>query len=68
MQQLATGPDAVLLHDIRMSATRVLTGFILSAVVAVPFGLVMGMNSVVRAALNPVISIIRPLPALSWIP
>ncbi len=68
MQQLATGPDAVLLHDIRMSSTRVLTGFILSAVVAVPFGLVMGMNSVVRAALNPVISIIRPLPALSWIP
>ncbi|MEE9591164.1 MAG: ABC transporter permease [Thermodesulfobacteriota bacterium] len=68
MQQLATGPDAVLLHDIRMSSTRVLTGFILSAVVAVPFGLVMGMNSVVRAALNPIISIIRPLPALSWIP
>jgi taurine transport system permease protein len=68
MQQLATGPDAVLLHDIRMSATRVLTGFILSVMVAVPLGLVMGMNSIVRAALNPIVSIIRPLPALSWIP
>ncbi|MGB9498256.1 MAG: hypothetical protein ACKVE4_00580 [Dissulfuribacterales bacterium] len=28
----------------------------------------MGVSSVVRAILNPVISIIRPLPALSWIP
>ncbi|MFQ5586466.1 MAG: ABC transporter permease [Thermodesulfobacteriota bacterium] len=68
MGQMATGPDAVLLHDIRMSASRVLTGFVISAVVGVPFGLVMGMSPVVRAALNPIISIIRPLPALSWIP
>ena len=68
MEALATGPDAVLWHDVRMSATRVLAGFALSAVVGVPFGLVMGVSPVVRAALNPVISIIRPLPALSWIP
>jgi taurine transport system permease protein len=68
MQQLSTGPDAVLWHDIRMSATRVLTGFLLSAVVGVPLGLIMGMSPTIRAALNPIISIIRPLPALSWIP
>lgn len=68
MRALATGPDAVLWHDVRMSATRVLAGFALSAAVGVPFGLVMGVSPVVRAALNPIISIIRPLPALSWIP
>jgi taurine transport system permease protein len=68
MGQLAGGPDAVLWHDIRMSATRVLTGFLLSAVIGVPAGLLMGMNPVVRAVLNPIVSIIRPLPALSWIP
>jgi taurine transport system permease protein len=51
-----------------MSATRVLTGFALSALIGVPLGLVMGMSHWVRAALNPVVSIIRPLPALSWIP
>ncbi len=66
--QMTTGEDAVLLHDIRMSATRVLTGFLLSVVVGVPLGLIMGMSPIVRAALNPIISIIRPLPALSWIP
>jgi taurine transport system permease protein len=65
---MATGPDAVLIHDIKMSASRVLTGFVISAVVGVPVGLVMGMSQVVRALLNPIISIIRPLPALSWIP
>jgi taurine transport system permease protein len=68
MVQLASGPDAVLWHDIRMSASRVLTGFALSALVGVPMGLVMGMSPLVRAALNPIVSIIRPLPALSWIP
>jgi taurine transport system permease protein len=66
--QMTTGKDAVLLNDIKMSATRVLAGFTLSVLIGVPFGLVMGMNSTIRAALNPIISIIRPLPALSWIP
>lgn len=68
MLDLASGPDAVLWHDIRMSATRVLTGFALSALVGVPLGLLMGMSPAVRAALSPIVSIIRPLPALSWIP
>ncbi len=68
MGELATGPEAVLWHDVKMSASRVLTGFLLSAMVGVPCGLLMGVNPTVRAALNPIISIIRPLPALSWIP
>jgi taurine transport system permease protein len=68
MLDLSTGPDAVLLEDVRISATRVLTGFLLSALVGVPCGLLMGMSRTVRAALNPIVSIIRPLPALSWIP
>jgi taurine transport system permease protein len=68
MADMAGGEDAVLLHDVRMSAQRVLAGFALSAVIGVPLGLVMGMSARVRALLNPVVSIIRPLPALSWIP
>ena len=68
MISMASGPDAVLWHDIRVSATRVMAGFVLSTLIGVPVGLVMGMSSLVRAALNPIISIIRPLPALSWIP
>jgi len=66
--QLTAGKDSILLNDIKMSATRVMAGFLLSVLVGVPFGLVMGMSSSVRASLNPIISLIRPLPALSWIP
>ena len=66
--EMTTGKDAVLLNDIKMSASRVLMGFMFSVLIGVPFGLVMGMSSIVRAALSPIISIIRPLPALSWIP
>ncbi len=66
--QMTTGEDAVLISDIKISATRVLMGFGLSVIIGVPCGLILGMNSIIRAALNPIISLIRPLPALSWIP
>jgi taurine transport system permease protein len=65
---MAAGEERVLLHDIWKSATRVLIGFLLASMAGVPLGLLMGMSKYVRAALNPIISIIRPLPALSWIP
>lgn len=68
MISMASGPDAVLWGDIRVSASRVMAGFVFSTLVGVPLGLIMGVSSLVRAALNPIISIIRPLPALSWIP
>ena len=68
MVEMAFGPRAVLADDIKMSASRVLAGFLLSAAIGVPCGLVMGVNPYIRAALNPIVSLIRPLPALSWIP
>jgi len=43
MTQLAGAPDAVLWTDVEMSATRVFTGFVLSALVGIPLGLLMGM-------------------------
>ena len=66
--QMATGEDPVLLGDIGISSVRVLTGFFFSVLVGVPLGLMLGMSSFFRALAAPVISLIRPLPALSWIP
>ena len=66
--EMTTGKDAVLLHDIYMSATRVLAGFFLGILAALPLGLVLGMSPRIRALCNPIVSFIRPLPALSWIP
>ncbi len=56
------------LDDMLVSGRRVLLGFLLSTLVGVPVGLFMGVNRWVKAAFAPIISIIRPLPALSWIP
>jgi|SRR5579883_2857061 len=54
--------------DALASGTRVLVGFSLSAAVAVPLGIVLGTSPSLKAAFDPVLSIIRPLPSLSWIP
>ncbi|NIR89353.1 MAG: ABC transporter permease [Gammaproteobacteria bacterium] len=51
-----------------ISAQRVLAGFFLSAAAAIPLGILLGASRVLKAMLDPVISIIRPLPSLSWIP
>lgn len=60
--------NPVLLVDIVVSAKRVLVGFAISALVGVPLGILMGIAPTLKALLDPIISIIRPLPAMSWIP
>ena len=60
--------NGVLPTDVAVSAGRVLVGFALSCAVAVPLGLAVGCSRMLRAIVEPVVSIIRPLPSLSWIP
>lgn len=60
--------NGVILADILDSTRRVLVGFGLATVVAIPLGIVMGTSRLAKAVFDPLISIIRPLPALSWIP
>lgn len=55
-------------NNILMSTLRVLVGFSLAVVVTVPLGVMFGAFPVLRAFFDPVLSIIRPLPSLSWIP
>jgi taurine transport system permease protein len=57
-----------LYHDVTVSAGRVLVGFALSTAVAVPLGLAIGCSRTLKAVFGPIVSIIRPLPSLSWIP
>jgi taurine transport system permease protein len=51
-----------------MSARRVFVGYLLSASAAIPLGILMGTSRVAKAIVDPVLSLIRPLPSLSWIP
>lgn len=56
------------IHDIGMTVWRVLGGFILAAVIAVPLGIVMGAHKGVEAFLEPFVSFCRYLPASAFIP
>ncbi|MCP5065317.1 MAG: ABC transporter permease [bacterium] len=55
-------------QHILSSTLRILLGFLLSIAVAVPLGVTMALFPSLRALINPVVSLIRPLPALAWVP
>lgn len=57
-----------LLDDVRISVLRVLAGFALSAVMAVPLGLLIGAYRPVRAFCEPLLEFARYLPAVAFIP
>lgn len=55
-------------EDVGWSAFRIIAGFALAAVMAVPLGLLMGSFEVVRSFFNPPINAIRYMPASAFIP
>lgn len=50
------------------SLQRVLLGFLLGAVVAIPLGFLIGMSKTAMLTLNPVIQIFKPVSPLAWLP
>lgn len=50
------------------SLRRVLIGFALGAIVAIPLGFLIGMSRKAMLALNPVIQIFKPVSPLAWLP
>lgn len=50
------------------SLRRVLLGFSLGAIVAIPLGFLIGMSRQAMMALNPVIQIFKPVSPLAWLP
>ncbi|MBN3886848.1 MAG: nitrate ABC transporter permease [Nostoc sp.] len=50
------------------SLRRVLLGFLLGAVVAIPLGFLIGMSRPAMLALNPLIQIFKPVSPLAWLP
>ena len=50
------------------SLARVLAGFLVGAVIAVPLGFVMGSSPFVERALHPIIELCRPISPLAWYP
>ncbi|MGJ5672707.1 MAG: nitrate ABC transporter permease [Nostochopsis sp.] len=50
------------------SIRRVLLGFLLGAVVAIPVGFLIGMSRAAMLAINPIIQIFKPVSPLAWLP
>jgi len=62
---LANGQLAM---DVWMSSQRVFAGFLIAAGIAVPLGIVMGVWAPANAIMAPFVSLLRPLPSITWIP
>jgi len=57
-----------LIDDMAISTYRVVAGFVLSAVIALPLGLLIGSYRAVQALLEPLTDFIRYMPAVAFIP
>ncbi|HCS66634.1 MAG TPA: nitrate ABC transporter, permease protein [Cellvibrio sp.] len=50
------------------SIYRVLSGFFLAVIIALPVGFLIGMSPLMYRALNPYIQLLRPISPLAWMP
>jgi len=78
-QILAENPDAevkirpfsgkeTFIDQIVTSLGTVMTGFLLASLIAVPLGILVGLNRHLHQAVNPVIQVFKPVSPLAWLP
>ena len=60
--------DPKFLMHLALSCRRIIFGFSLAALVAVPLGLVMGRFKIIHEVIFPVSEVLRPIPAIAWVP
>lgn len=58
----------VMWDNIRASLERVLFGFILAFVIAIPLGLLMGFSRTAEDFSKPIVEVFRPIPPIAWVP
>jgi NitT/TauT family transport system permease protein len=63
-----TARDPRFLLHVFLSCRRIFIGFAIAAGVAVPLGLVMGRFRLIREIVFPVSEVLRPIPAIAWVP
>ncbi len=60
--------NGTLIVNILASTRRVMVGFFAAVVVSIPLGITLGTSRRFCAIFDPFISLLRPLPSMSWIP
>ena len=77
--KLAKNPDAKIktrpytgkptfFDQIITSVLTVATGFLIASLIAIPIGVICGLNTTIYTALNPLIQIFKPVSPLAWLP
>ena len=64
----ALAQDGTLGSDLSISLVRVLEGYALAAVIGIGLGSIMGMSRIARELFLPMITALRQIPLLAWIP
>ncbi len=78
-KKLEANPDAVIktrpytgkptfIDQIGTSLITVLAGFFAASLIAIPAGIVIGLNKTLYSAFNPVIQLFKPVSPLAWLP
>lgn len=62
-----TGSDTFI-DQIFTSLGTVAAGFLLGSLIAIPLGIVIGMNNLLYSAFNPIIQLLKPVSPLAWLP
>jgi ABC-type nitrate/sulfonate/bicarbonate transport system permease component len=57
-----------LLDNVSISAMRVLVGFLLSALIAVPLGAIMALSATANNLVDPIVRLLAPIPGVAWVP
>ena len=66
-ESIYAGPKT-LGYQIQRSVLCVFTGFLLGSVIAIPIGILCGLNSTFMAAMTPFIAIFKPVSPIVWLP
>lgn len=78
-KKLAKNPDATVkirpytgkptfIDQIGTSLVTVLSGFFVASLIAIPVGILIGLNANLYSALNPLIQLFKPVSPLAWLP
>jgi len=60
-------PTATIAWQTKRSLATVFVGFFIAAAIAIPVGIMCGLNRIVMACLTPIISIFRPVSPVVWL-
>lgn len=66
-ESIYAGPKT-LGYQVKRSILCVFTGFLLGAMIAIPIGILCGLNSTFMAAMTPFIAIFKPVSPIVWLP